>query len=223
MLIEYPKISAPFKRADGTKKFILRQWINPTLEYLKDNRWIFTEKVDGTNIRIYWDGHRVSFHGRTNKAEIPTHLNSYLTETFLNNETEEMFEQVFGEKEAILFGEGYGPKIQCGGIYRDDVSFILFDVLVNRIWLNRENKEDIAKKFGLDIVPTIFNGTLGDAIRYVCSAPFSYVAQKRDCRMEGLVGVPVIPLLDSKGERIITKIKWCDFKDCVDEALTLTF
>lgn len=25
-------------------------------DYLKDNTWIFTEKVDGTNIRIMWDG-----------------------------------------------------------------------------------------------------------------------------------------------------------------------
>lgn len=28
----------------------------------------------------------------------------------------------------VLFGEGYGPKIQgCGGRYRKDVSFAIFD------------------------------------------------------------------------------------------------
>ena len=27
---------------------------NKTVEFLKDLRWQFTEKIDGTNIRIYW-------------------------------------------------------------------------------------------------------------------------------------------------------------------------
>lgn len=105
---EYHKIEAVYERDDkGTKKLIEGKFRNKTVEFLKDNTWEFTEKIDGTNIRIYWDGHIVSFAGRTEKSQIPKHLMEYLWETFSNNETEEMFEQIFGQKEVILFGEGY--------------------------------------------------------------------------------------------------------------------
>ena len=66
------------------------------MEFLKNNIWFFTEKVDGTNIRVPWDGHCVSFAGRTDKAQIPAMLNEYLAATFHTNEVEELFEQSFG-------------------------------------------------------------------------------------------------------------------------------
>ena len=39
-------------RKKGDRKFILGEWTTPELKYLKDNQWVFTEKIDGTNIRI---------------------------------------------------------------------------------------------------------------------------------------------------------------------------
>ena len=72
---EYIKIETPFERyTDGTKKLIEGKFRNETIEYLKDNVWQFTEKIDGTNISIVWDGHTISFHGRTERAQIPPHL-----------------------------------------------------------------------------------------------------------------------------------------------------
>ena len=38
---------------DGNKKLIEGRFRNPLVEYLKDNEWVFTEKVDGTNIRVF--------------------------------------------------------------------------------------------------------------------------------------------------------------------------
>ena len=58
-----------------------KKW-KPAVEYLKDNIWQFTEKVDGTNIQVYWDGHKVEFAGRTDKAQIPSHLMERLEELF---------------------------------------------------------------------------------------------------------------------------------------------
>jgi len=78
-----------------------------------------------------------------------------------------LFEQKFGETEVILFGEGYGGKIQNGGAYRSDVSFILFDVLIDNIWLRRESVEDIAQAFGIDVVPIIGRGTIKEAVDIV--------------------------------------------------------
>lgn len=138
-MVEYNKIETVFNRdTTGTKKLIRGDWRNEAVEYLKDSKWQFTEKFDGTNIRVIWDGHYISFAGRTDKATIPQFLLEYLNNTFSTPEVEQLFEQTYGEKQVILFGEGYGPKIQKGGNYREDVSFILFDVLVGENYQERQ-------------------------------------------------------------------------------------
>jgi hypothetical protein len=59
---KYHKIEPIFERdMEGNKKLIEGKFRNPLVEYLKDNEWVFTEKIDGTNIRVLWDGHKVSF------------------------------------------------------------------------------------------------------------------------------------------------------------------
>lgn len=209
-MIKYDKIETLYKRdMEGTKKLLEGEFRNPTVEFLKDNIWQFTEKIDGTNIRVFWDGHEVSFAGRTDKAQIPAFLLSYLTETFKTSEAEQIFEEKFGEIPVMLFGEGYGPKIQKGHLYRNDVSFILFDVLICDNYQSRSTVEDIAKAFGIDIVPIIFEGTIQEAVDFVKKNPDSTMGT---AKMEGLVGRPKIELRDRCGNRVIVKIKWEDFK-----------
>ena len=210
-MIEYNKIDTVYERdMDGTKKLIEGKFRSKAVEFLADSKWVFTEKIDGTNIRIHWDGHKVEFGGRTERASIPSNLLNKLTEIFHNNETEELFEQVFGEKDVILFGEGYGAKIQNGGNYRSDVGFILFDVMVNGHYLNRDAVEGISTTFGLEIVPIIMCGTIAEAVSFVKSAPNSTIG---NAKMEGLVGRPSIELYEGYGKRLIIKIKACDFKE----------
>lgn len=209
-MLEYNKIDTLYKRdMEGTKKLLEGEFRNPTVEFLKDNTWIFTEKIDGTNISVCWDGHTVTFNGRTERAQIPTHLLNYLMATFKTNEAEQIFEEKFGETPVILFGEGYGPKIQNGGLYRDDVSFILFDVLIAGNYQPRESVEDIAKAFNIDIVPIIFEGTVQEGVDFVKTNPDSTIGT---AKMEGLVGRPKMEMRDRCGKRIIVKIKWEDFK-----------
>ena len=207
---EYNKIETVYERdVNGTKKLIEGKFRNKTVEFLANNKWIFTEKIDGTNIRIYWDGHRITFGGRTEKGQIPSHLLTKLSEMFLNVETEELFEQKFGEKEVILFGEGYGVKIQNGGAYRSDVGFILFDVMIGDNYQSRENVEGIAKCFNLEIVPIIMCGTIQEAVEFVKTKPNSTIGT---AKMEGLVGKPAVEIRDRCGNRMIVKIKVCDFQ-----------
>lgn len=208
---EYHKIETVFNRdVDGTKTLIEGNYRNDTVEFLKDNHWIWTEKVDGTNIRIFWDGHKVAFGGRTDKAQIPSDLVNYLNEKFTGNEVEELFEQKFGETEVTFFGEGYGKKIQkVGSLYRDDVSFILFDVLVGETWLRRDSVEDIATAFGIDVVPIVGAGTISDAVEFVKQNPKSALSDKAP--MEGVVARPACEIKDRLGHRVIVKIKCCDF------------
>ena len=210
-MIEYHKIETLFERdVKGTKKLIEGKYRNEAVEYLKDNMRVFTEKIDGTNIRVCWDGHKVTFAGRTERANIPAHLENKLTELFLNDETEQLFEQMFGEKEVILFGEGYGHKIQNGDDYRDDVSFILFDVMINDYYQPRAAVTGIAESFGIEVVPIVLVGTIADAVEFVKKQPKSTIG-KAD--MEGLVGKPRVEMKDRAGNRIIVKVKARDFKN----------
>ena len=211
-MIEYIKIETPFVRAeDGTKKLIEGKYRNETVQYLKNTIWEFTEKIDGTNISIVWDGHKIEFHGRTERAQIPAHLVNKLNELFGGEANEEMFEQLFGDTPMILYGEGYGYKIQNGGAYRDDVSFILFDVYqpTKDIWLKREAVESIAKQLDIEVVPMIMRGTIDDAVRFVKAKPMSTIGT---APMEGVVGRPIVELKDRLGKRVIVKVKVRDFE-----------
>ena len=208
-MIEYNKIETLWQRdLEGTKALMEGVFRNPAVEFLKDNVWQFTEKIDGTNISVCWDGHTVEFHGRTEAAQIPAHLANYLIATFKTDEAEQIFEQKFGETPVILFGEGYGPKIQSGGAYRSDVSFILFDVFISGNYQPRESVEDIAKAFGIDVVPIILEGTIQDGVDFVKTKPKSTMGT---AMMEGLVGRPKVEMRDRCGKRVIVKIKVKDF------------
>lgn len=209
-MIEYNKIETLYERdMNGSKQLMEGKFRNPTVEFLKDNLWQFTEKIDGTNIRIHWDGHKVNYGGRTEAASIPAHLMNKLVEMFGTDEAEQIFEQKFGETEVILFGEGYGPKIQSGGSYRSDVSFILFDVIISGNYQPRASVEDIAIAFGIDVVPIIFEGTIQEGVDFVKTNPKSTMGT---AMMEGLVGRPKVEMRDRCGKRIIVKIKAKDFK-----------
>lgn len=208
MLKEYHKIETLFERGED-KKLINGKFRDETVEFLKDNIWQFTEKIDGTNIRIYWDGHKVSFYGRTDKAQIPAFLVNRLNELFGGNVNEEMFEQKFGENEVMLVGEGYGEKIQNGGLYRKGQDFILFDVMIGENWQSRETIEDIAKYFNLDVVPIVLEGTIEEGVNYVKSNPKSKIGTANS---EGLVGRPKVEIQTRTNKRVIVKIKVRDFE-----------
>lgn len=208
---EYHKIETLFERdMEGTKKLIEGKFRNECVEYLKDNQWIFTEKIDGTNIRIHWDGHTVVFGGRTDNAQIPSVLVQELNRLFLGVTNEQVFEQKFGATPVTFYGEGYGGKIQSGGAYRKEQTFILFDIAVGDTFLKREDIEEIAKAFGVPVVPVALIGTITDAVEYVKSKPNSIIAQEPK-ESEGVVGTPLARLVDFRGNRIIVKVKVRDF------------
>jgi len=212
----YEKIETIYARdVEGTKLLIPGKFRNDTVEFLKDLPWIWTEKVDGTNIRVYWDGHTVTFGGRTDKAQIPAPLVNRLNELFGGEQNAQVFEQMFGEKEVVLFGEGYGAKIQNGGAYiPNGVDFILFDVLIGNNYQEREWVERTAEAFGVKVVPIVGSGPLEDAVEYVKGHPQSTMGT---CEMEGIVCRPAVELRDRRGERMIVKIKWNDFKHLTKE------
>ena len=55
-MIEYPKIESLYDRDETTHRFKIGEFRCPEFEYLYENMWSATEKVDGTNIRVDWNG-----------------------------------------------------------------------------------------------------------------------------------------------------------------------
>jgi hypothetical protein len=170
---------------------------------------VFTEKVDGTNIRIYYRNGKITYGGRTNRAQIPVTLIERLNDRFLLQL--KLFSEIFTDSDVCLYGEGYGAKIQKGGgNYRPDQDFVLFDVMVGTWWLQRQDVEDLAGRLGIDVVPIIGNGTL---LEMVEQAKIGIPSAWGNFQAEGYVARPSIELKTRGGYRIITKIKTRDFSN----------
>ena len=221
-MTQYPKIQTVFLRDPKTnyKTLLEEEWAKKEFEYLQDLDWIWTEKIDGTNIRIIWNGEKVRFGGKTDNAQIPTFLLAVLQDTFTVEKLTEVFpkpELEEGEdpeeSEICLYGEGYGAKIQKGGNYLSDrTDFILFDCKIGDWWLTRESCKEIAENLSIKIVPVIDIAPLLDAVEF-CKVGFkSTIAENKDYDAEGLVLKPYVDLFDRSGQRVITKIKTKDFR-----------
>lgn len=202
---KYHKIQSVFKRDPQSKKFIEGVYSIPELEFLEDVEWVYTEKMDGMNIRVMSEEKRVTFGGKTDRAQLPAQLVGRLQERFLSNTK---MQTMFNETPVCLYGEGYGAGIQTGGKYRSDQDFILFDVLIGHWWLQRKDVENVAKGLGLDVVPIIGLGTLSDIVAEVKDGITSVWGQ---FLAEGVVARPRVELKARSGNRIITKIKYKDF------------
>ena len=207
---EYQKIGNVFK---FNEKFRTIVGLNEPYETLKNIIWQGTEKIDGTNVRIHWDGHDIEFAGHTDKSQLPENLKAYLEETFLTDEMEYVFEQIFGESEAYIFGEGFGYKIQTNGdkyLADNKCGFIIFDINIDSWDLKRKDVDDIANKLGLPSVPVVFEGTLDEAKEFVAKHQMSTLNGGLH-EMEGIVLVPRdVQLYDNKHKMIKCKCKYRD-------------
>lgn len=205
---EYHKIQTVFLRDPQTnfKTLLEGQYALPVFEYLADNEWMFTEKVDGTNIRVMFDGNEITFGGKTDNASIPAPLVKRLQEVFLPKMEQFKFDFPNG---VCLYGEGYGAKIQKGGgNYRPDQDFVLFDVKIGEWWLNRVDVCDISSNLQIDVVPAIGRGALSDMVEMVRTG---FKSEWGDFTAEGIVARPTLELRTRNGDRVITKLKHKDF------------
>lgn len=201
----YHKIPTVFLRNPETKyKTLLDTFAKPEFRYLQYTFWEFTEKIDGMNIRIDYDGQgSVDWAGRTDKAEIPKPLVDRLFKIGENI----VFGDVVGGP-VTLYGEGFGGKIQKGGAYGEQ-DFVLFDVLAKGIWLDRAAVQSIATGLGIKYAPVVLRGGLDDGIKLV-ELGFQSAFGDRP-QAEGLVMRPAVEMRNQYGERVIAKLKCKDF------------
>ena len=211
---EYRKIRTVFLHDPETKfeTLLWGQFGLPEFEYLQRNQWTFTEKVNGINIRIMYQGGKITFGGKTDKAEIPVQLANRLSDVFLpmtGRFSEVFLSTVLNDVEVCLYCEGYGAKIRKGGgNYRPDQDVVLFDIKIGEWWLRRDDIEDIGRKLDLDVIPVIGEGTLWDMVH---KAESGFDSQWGNFLAEGIVARPQTELRSRNGSRIITKIKHKDF------------
>jgi hypothetical protein len=206
--MEYHKIDSPWKRVErGEHKgcFIRGAWSRPVFKELAHVPfWIGQEKIDGTNVRLYWDSKNVRFAGRTDNAQLHPSLFAVLIEKF-NVDAMSIFND---EADVVLYGEGYGPKIQTGALdYGEDYGVALFDVTVNGKWMEMEDVRGIASTLGVHCPRLLFTGSLAELTIQDNWLAVGQQTLAQPGRMEGLVLRPPVVLLDANGKRIITKIK----------------
>lgn len=205
----YGKIATAWRRDTERKTPIEGRWASEELAVLAGLEWEWTEKIDGTNIRVCWDGEDVGFHGRTDAASIPGSLVAHLSARYRRGAFERS-----NLPPLVIYGEGYGAGIESGGNYiPDGAGFVAFDVRCGGLWLSRANITDVCAKIGAPIVPIVGVGKLADAISAVRAGLPSVVADGR-CLAEGIVARPPCGLFDRRGRRIIAKIKTKDFEVC---------
>ena len=196
-------------------------WKNPAVALLAQYNFPFeySRKIDGTNVRVHWDGERLTYAGKNDKNPEESGfkgIEDYMRANFL----EEAFEEKFGREISVsLYGEFMGPKVQLNELKLDEMELVLFDVKINRTWLLTKDMAEIASYFKLrtafdfmgedkstEKVATEGNPNVGNLNTLIqsCSA-----GDFRD--WEGIVAKPVGGFLDRIGRRIIIKIKNHDY------------
>jgi ATP-dependent RNA circularization protein (DNA/RNA ligase family) len=199
----YPKMKNLFKRNQKTGK-LYQQFADPAFKYLRDIEWIGTEKIDGTNVRICWDGKNSFIRGKEEHSELP----AFLYERLITIKDNIDFPALFQDRPGILFGEGFGHRINEG--YSDlgkSTDFILFDVLVENRFMPFSMVQNIAVDLRLRCVPVVFMGTLTEAVLFALKG---FQSNFRKENAEGLVIKPSAELLKVDGSRVIAKLKTPD-------------
>lgn len=225
---EYPKIDTLYDR-DEKHRVIVGKLKRQEFRIIKN--WSVTEKLNGRNTRIslFNDGVDgvVNYGGRTDEADMPSDLLDYLKKTFTLDKMKSVFwiDPLKIPGGVTIYGEGYGPGMTPGsGIYRNNVSFRLFDCLVDTWWLERPNLEDIASKFRIKCVPILgiidflpvnvsqIERLFFDDINKLVAIEENKNIDIRNIRPEGIVAKSEPILFNRKGQRVMWKLKIKDFK-----------
>jgi len=206
---EYHKINSLYKR-DKSKKMKFDEYSVPEFDYLKNNIWGFTEKINGTNICVEWTNNQLWFGGKTGlNSSIPAFLINVLIKTFYDKQ--EVFESEFFNDDVLIVCEGYGKGIQepdGSKLCPDGQNISIIDININGYWLVYDNCSSIAQNFGIKCVPWIGSGTLEDLHNTVKKG---FKSSLGNLIAEGIVAKPIFDLFNRGGERIITKLKYLDF------------
>ncbi len=223
---EYPKIDTLYDR-DAKFFVVVGKLRRPEFGNIKI--WSITEKLHGENTRIsLYDNGDVVYGGKTDDAELTPRVLEYLQKTF---SAEKLKAALWlpnkpVPKQVTIYGETYGggSTVHGSGLYRKDLSFRLFDCLIDIYWLNRTNLEDVARKLGARCVPLL--GTIDFLPTNVREVEYLLERNKKNLvaieeggseiiASEGIVAKSEPMVFYREGEklkRVMWKLKIKDFK-----------
>lgn len=114
-----------------------------------------------------------------------------------------------------IFGEYFGTGIQkCGARYiQNGNGFCVFDIKQQGWWTPKDVRDSLCKGLGLDQVPFLGVMTLKEIEEKVRGGFATQFEKAADPTMleEGIVARPTVPMFSSNGNRVIVKVKYCDY------------
>ena len=155
------------------------------------------------------DGNKIKFW------DVSSEIDRYANANPVTPNREGQYEVCLEEVPIYIYGEYFGTGIQkCGSRYiQNGNGFRVFDIKQQGWWLPKENRDAMCKGLGLETVPFLGVMTLRDIENVVRGGFPTKFEGAADPTMleEGIVARPTIPLCDGSGNRIIVKVKYCDY------------
>jgi len=147
--------------------------------------------------------------------DVSSEIDRYANANPVTPNREGQYEVCLEEVPIYIYGEYFGTGIQkCGSRYiQNGNGFRVFDIKQQGWWLPKENRDAICKELGLETVPFLGVMTLRDIEDMVRGGFTTKFEGAADPTMieEGIVARPIIPLCSGNGNRIIVKVKYCDY------------
>lgn len=211
---EYHKIENLYKRNPKKKsELLVGTYTRP--EFALIDIWDVTEKVDGTNVRLGFDKYGdYEYRGRTDNAQFTIGQENFLDDLCfeLKSGVVKLINR-FGLDFLTIYGELYGPKIQAGGNYSDELGFRAFDMLVNdKMWLAPDDVRNNCEELGLNQVPNLGTMDTKSIFSMVAGGFKSTFAKNAEYDAEGVIAKPPFNLYDQRGSRVMFKLKTCDLR-----------
>lgn len=168
------------------------------------------EKIHGTSTHIAWKDEQLRFHsGGCNHEQFIA--------IFDQDNLKKVFSETFGIRSVIVYGEGYGGKMQgMSGTYGKELRFVAFDVKVDDCWLSVPQAERVVQNLGLEFVDYVKIPTDIDSINQQRDRE-SIQAVRNGCGhgklREGIVLRPLLECTLNNRDRIISKHKRDEFRE----------
>lgn len=214
---KYEKFSSPFRKDEGFKN------TKELSQYMPKGKWIKTEKIDGTNIRIILtkpdeEGKREIHIGSRKLILNPDDKTSKQYMDCLLDVNLHKLEEYFKDTDStvVIYGEGYGAGVQKGGIYSNIKQFRVFDIRIGSAYQDFAYVEKVCIDNQLNIVPVIEEIeeiNYMECVNALANFKETLITGGSGGKPEGIVYKHEPVLLNKYKERLIFKVKFKDFKD----------
>jgi hypothetical protein len=168
------------------------------------------EKIHGTSAHIKWQENKLTYFAGGASHDMFVKL-------FNEENLIKVFTEQFGNMSVTVFGEAYGGKLQgMSATYGKELKFVVFDVMIDELWVDVPNAEDIATKLGLEFVSYVQIPTDLGIINEARDKE-SVQAIRNGCGFgklrEGVVLRPLVECRLNNGQRVIYKHKRDEFME----------